>query len=67
MFERGTNQTNSIFFLSEVTQTKKEHIWNVLTDKWILAQKLRMPMIQPADHMELRRKEDQSVDVSVLH
>ena len=26
-----------------------------------------MPMIQPTDHMELRRKEDQGVDVSTLH
>ena len=26
-----------------------------------------MPMIQPTDHMELRRKEDQDVDASVLH
>jgi hypothetical protein len=30
----------------------------VLTDKWILAPKLTMPMIQPTDNMELRRKED---------
>ena len=26
-----------------------------------------MPRIQPTDHMELRRKEDQGVDASVLH
>jgi hypothetical protein len=33
--------------LSEITQTTKEHTWYVLTDKWILAKKLTMPMIQP--------------------
>jgi hypothetical protein len=45
----------------------KEHTWYVLTDKWILAQKLTVPRIQPTYHMELRRKEDQVVDASVLH
>jgi hypothetical protein len=28
----------------------------VFTDKWILTQKLTMPMIQPTEHMVLRRK-----------
>jgi hypothetical protein len=37
------------------------------TDKWILAQKLRILMIQPTNHMLLKKKEDQSVDVSILH
>jgi hypothetical protein len=32
--------------LSEVTQSEK----NILTDKWILAQKLRIPKIQFAKH-----------------
>jgi hypothetical protein len=41
----------------------KEHTWNALTDKWILAQKLRIPMV---DHMKLKKTEDQSVDASVL-
>jgi hypothetical protein len=45
----------------------KEHTWYVLTDKWILAQKLTMPTIQFTDHMEFRRKEDQGVDASILH
>ena len=44
----------------------KEHIWYALTDKWILAQKLRIPKIQFAKHMKLKKKEDQSVDTSFL-
>ena len=40
----------------------KEHTWYALTDKWILAQKLRIPKIQFAKHMKLKKKEDQSVD-----
>jgi hypothetical protein len=35
------------------------------TNKWILAQKLRIPKIQFTNHMELK-KEDQRVDTSVL-
>ena len=38
----------------------------VLTDKWILSQNLRIPKIQFTDHMKLKKKEDQSVDTSVL-
>jgi hypothetical protein len=38
----------------------KEHTWYVLTDKWILAQKLRIPTIQLTDHMKLKKNEDQS-------
>nr|CRY96976.1 hypothetical protein [uncultured prokaryote] len=38
---------------------------DVLTDEWILAPNLIMPKIPSADHMELRRKEDQGVDASV--
>jgi hypothetical protein len=37
-----------------------------LTDKWILAQKLRIPKIQFTKHMKLKKKEDRSVDASVL-
>jgi hypothetical protein len=37
-----------------------------LTDKWILAQKLRIPKIQFEKHMKLKKKEDQSVDTSIL-
>ena len=44
----------------------KEHTWYVLTDKWILAQKFRIPKIQFTDHMKLKKKEDQSVDTSFL-
>ena len=44
----------------------KEHTWYVLTDKWILAQKLRIPKIPFTDHMKLKKKEDQSMDASVL-
>ena len=36
-----------------------------LTD-WIFATKLRILMIQLTDHMKIRKKEDQSVDTSVL-
>jgi hypothetical protein len=50
--------------LSEVTQT--QNTWFALTDKWILAQKLRIPKIQLTNHMKLKKKEDQSVDTSVL-
>jgi hypothetical protein len=41
----------------------KEHTWYALTDKWILAQKLRIPKIQFAKHMKLK-EESQSVDTS---
>ena len=41
-------------------------MWYVLTDKWILDKKLGIPMIQLTDHMKLKKKEDQSVDASVL-
>jgi hypothetical protein len=44
----------------------KEHTWYALTDKWILAQKLKIPKIQFAKHMKLKKKEDQSVDISFL-
>jgi hypothetical protein len=44
----------------------KEHTWYALTDKWILAQKLRTPKIQFTKHMKLKKKEDQSMDTSTL-
>jgi predicted DNA binding CopG/RHH family protein len=44
----------------------KEHTWYSLSDKWILAQKLRIPKIQFTKHMKLKKKEDQSVDTSIL-
>jgi hypothetical protein len=45
----------------------KEHTSYILTDKWILAQKLRISMTQPINHMKLKEKDDQSVDASILH
>ena len=52
--------------LSEVTQSQIKHSWYVLTDKWILAQMLRLPKIQFTDHMRVNKKEDQTADASVL-
>ena len=43
----------------------KEHTWYALIDKWILTQKLRLPKIQFAKCMKLKKK-DQSVDTSFL-
>jgi hypothetical protein len=37
-----------------------------LTDKWILAQKFVILKIQFIDHLKLKKKENQSVDASVL-
>ena len=44
----------------------KEHTLYAFTYKWILAPKFRIPKIQFTDYMKLK-KEDQSVDASVLH
>lgn len=44
----------------------QKHTWYVLTDKWILAQRLGLPKIQSTDHMKLKKKDNQSVDASVL-
>ena len=38
----------------------------MLTDKWILAQKFRIPKIQFTDPMKSKKKKDQSVNASVL-
>jgi hypothetical protein len=35
-------------------------------DRWILAQKFRLPKIQFAKHMKLKKKKDQSVDTSFI-
>ena len=40
----------------------KEHTWYALTDKWILALKLRIPNVQFTDQMKPKKKEDKSVD-----
>ena len=52
--------------LSEVTQSQKnqELTLYVLTDKWILAQKVIILKIEFAKHMKLKKKEEQSVDPS---
>jgi hypothetical protein len=52
--------------LSKVAQSKKNTNDNALTDKWILAQKLRVPKINFAKHMKLEKKEDQSVNTSIF-
>jgi hypothetical protein len=44
----------------------KEHMWYVLTDKFLLSKERGIPMIQLMDHMKLKRKEEQRVDASVL-
>jgi hypothetical protein len=59
------------YYFSKVKHYKinpiaKEHTWYVLTDKWILAQKLQITKIQFADHMKLKKKEDQSVSALIL-
>ena len=43
----------------------KECTCYVLTDKWILAQKLWIPKIQFTDYMKLKNMQDQCVDASV--
>jgi hypothetical protein len=52
--------------LSEVTKSQKEVIRYALTDKWILAHKLKRPKIQFAKHKKIKKKEDQRVDTSFL-
>jgi hypothetical protein len=51
--------------LSEVTQSQKNS-HDIHSDKWRLAQKLRIPKIQFVKHMERKKKEDQSADASLL-
>ena len=51
--------------LSEATKSQK-NTTHAFTDKLILAPKLQIPKIQFTDHMKPKKKEDQSVDVSVL-
>ena len=42
--------------LSEVAPVTKGHMWYALNDKWMLAPKLGIPMIQLTDHMKLKKK-----------
>ena len=44
----------------------EEVIRYALTDKWILAQKPRIPRIQLPKHKKIKKKEDQSADISFL-
>ena len=44
----------------------KEVTWYALTDKWILAQKPRIPKIQFAKHKKIKEREDQCVATSFL-
>jgi hypothetical protein len=44
----------------------KEVIRYALTDKWILAQKLKISKIQFAKHKKIKKKEDLRVDTSFL-
>ena len=44
----------------------KGHLRYALTDKWILAPKLRIPKIPFKDYIKLKKKEDQSVDALAL-
>jgi hypothetical protein len=37
-----------------------------LTDKWILAPKIKIPKIQFTDHMKVKKKKNQSVGALVL-
>ena len=43
----------------------KEPAWYVLTDKWLLAKKYRIPMIQPIDHKQYNKMEGPSEDASI--
>jgi hypothetical protein len=60
--DKGLELENII--LSEINQTQKDT--HVLTDKYILAENLRILTIKFTDHMKLNKKEEQSVDTSIL-
>jgi hypothetical protein len=52
--------------LSKLTQSQKNtYCIHSLKSRWMLDQKLQIPKIQFTDHMKLRKKDDQSVGVSV--
>jgi hypothetical protein len=40
--------------------------WYALASKWILAQKQGIPKIQSTNHMKLKKKEDQGVDILIF-
>jgi hypothetical protein len=55
------------YICQALAEPLRRHLYQAaLTDKWILAQKLRIPKIQFTKHMKLKKKEDQSVDNLVL-
>jgi hypothetical protein len=54
------------YHLEWVNPITKEHTWYALTDKWILAQEVRIPKIQFTDQMKLKKKEEKSIDTSVF-
>ena len=45
-----------------LNETWKDNAWYVLTDKWILAKKYRIPMIYPTDYKKLNKKKGPSED-----
>ena len=52
--------------LSEVTQSQKNPHGIALTEKQLLAQKLRVSKIQFSKHMKLKKKEGQRMDTLLL-
>jgi hypothetical protein len=69
----GLNKSQSLFSPGEIKRSgilkantfpaKPERTWYALTDKLILP---KIPKIQFTDHIKLKKKEDQSVDASLL-
>ena len=41
------------------------HVWHVLNDKWILAKRYRISMVEPKDRMKFNKKEGSSQDASI--
>jgi len=47
----------------ENTQYTGKHTWYALIDKWILAKRPELPMMQSTDHRKFKKKDDQSADI----
>jgi hypothetical protein len=45
------------YYLEKVNTGPKGHAWYILIDKWILAQRYRIPMIQSTDCKKFNKKE----------
>jgi hypothetical protein len=71
------NNNDFMKFLRQMDRTRKyhfdlgnpilkEHTCFALTDTWTLAQNLRVPIIQPTNHMQLYKNEDKILDASIL-